>query len=39
MGPAVRRQINFTYGDSRLIKFWGTEGRDIQDGQSHWLGA
>ena len=23
--------INFTWGDSRLIKFGGTEGKNIQD--------
>lgn len=27
-----RRQINFTLGDSRLIKFWATEGRNNHDG-------
>jgi hypothetical protein len=32
-GPAFRGQINFTHGDSRLIKFWATGGKNIQDGQ------
>lgn len=31
--PAITRQINFTYGDSRLIEFGGTEGGNIQGGQ------
>ena len=32
-GPATRRQIDFTWGDSRLIQFCRAERRDIQDGQ------
>lgn len=31
--PAARRQINLTLGDSRFIKFRGTEGRNIQNGE------
>jgi hypothetical protein len=38
-GSAIRRQINITLGDSRLIKFWGTEDRYIQDGQRSLLVA
>jgi hypothetical protein len=29
-GPAIRRQINFTLGDSRLIEFWGSKSKSIQ---------
>jgi hypothetical protein len=32
-GTNFGRQIHFTLGDSWLIKFWGTEGRNNQDGQ------
>jgi hypothetical protein len=38
-GPAIRRQINFTLGDSRLIKFWGTEIGTSRMGRNHWLGT
>lgn len=39
LGPAIRRQINITEGDSRLIQFGGTEGRNIQDGQKTLAGV
>lgn len=32
-GPAIRRQVSSTVGDSRLIKFGQTEGGNIQGGQ------
>jgi hypothetical protein len=35
---AGSRQSNFTYGDSKLTKVWGSEGRDIQDGQRSLAG-
>lgn len=38
-GPLVSRQTNFTYSDCRLIKFSGTEGRGIQDGQRSLAGV
>jgi hypothetical protein len=33
LGPAIGSHISFTLGGSRVIKFWGIESRNIQEGQ------
>lgn len=38
-GATIRSQINLTLGDSRVIKFWGMDSRNIQDGQRSLAGG
>jgi hypothetical protein len=37
-GPAIRRQVNFTWDESRLIKICGTESRKEHPGWAKVIG-
>lgn len=38
-GTTIRSRISLALGDSRVIKFWGMDSRNIQDGQRSLAGG